>query len=189
MQHVLRPAIHAAGNQSEQILHAQGRARPVVGFELGHRHQQIAPEHRIGKIQRFSLDLGARNATRVTSSRLRSVKTVSNLGRCRSIRRHRPDRGSRGDDRDPRQCAHRRLQRRGKLPARRAPAWGCVDDGVRVEFHQIGLQYNALAGHVQAVLRQDPTHQTVEIFRIPAGTVNGNRRPGCRPVPLRCPQP
>ncbi len=57
VQDVLRPSIHTAGHDTEQILHAQRGARPVMSLHFRHGNQQVTSEHRIRQIERSKLGL------------------------------------------------------------------------------------------------------------------------------------
>ena len=41
VQQVLRPAIHGAWHDAEEVLHARGETGPVVGLQLRHRHDDV----------------------------------------------------------------------------------------------------------------------------------------------------
>jgi len=49
VQGVLRPAVDRAGECAEEVLQAEGDAGPVVGFDLGHRDDDVGGEERFGE--------------------------------------------------------------------------------------------------------------------------------------------
>ena len=51
VQHVLGPAVDAAGHHAEQILHRERRARPVMGLHLGHGDQQVGAQRGVGQVE------------------------------------------------------------------------------------------------------------------------------------------
>ena len=77
VQHVLRPAVHRAGHDAEQVLHRAGHAGPVVGLQLRHRHDQVrvAATDAGSAIRPIPLKLLA-SSRHSTSSVLRSTKRM-----------------------------------------------------------------------------------------------------------------
>src|SRR6266849_3739930 len=49
MQNILGPAVLCARHYTENVLHAQRDASPVVGFDLRHRHHEVGFEHSPGQ--------------------------------------------------------------------------------------------------------------------------------------------
>src|SRR5579864_508783 len=67
VQHVLGPAVNAAGHEAEEILHAERGAHPVVRLHFWQGDQQVGRQSRVGKVNRIQ------SGKRIIQQNLRDV--------------------------------------------------------------------------------------------------------------------
>ena len=151
VQRVLGSAVNSTRNQAEVVLHGKGGAGPVVGFQLGHGHDEVGLKGRLGEKDALVIleETGDRRdvvAIQVDESLLEVFdrgKVAGFLGERKGVP---AVAGTFPDDDFGSAQAPEHFESR--LDQDRIG----VDAGVGVEFHQVGLEEDAFAADIETAL-------------------------------------
>ncbi len=163
VKRVFRPAVNAARDGAEEVLHRKRGAHQVMGLHLGHGDQQAGAQNGVGKVQfPQARELGpGRHVGDVVEVQIdeqvfepgNRPEVSGGLGEIQGIA---AVPGTFGDADAGRPGGEEGFI--GGVDQKRVG----IDGGSGLELHQVGFEDHSKAAHVQAVASQNPPHGIVE---------------------------